>query len=280
MVSEIKKLVHSFIKYIRYALSYLWVLLSGQKAESNRYLKELKDKYKGGRCFIIGNGPSLTGQDLEMLKNEITFATNKIYKIFPRTTWRPTYYGMLDEGVGRSEGVSEGASGIDCCMKFFRMEGWYAFHKIRGRKCYLHSWWSRKYLDDPHFSLNLCNGVYTIATVTYMMLQIAVWMGFKEIYLLGMDNRYAYSRQRDGTIVRNEGAASWFSDNGQELPDPSTAGATWEMDAAYEYAEKFSREYGFRIYNATRGGFLEKFERVNLDEVLADVQEIQKRNNN
>ena len=121
-----------------------------------------------------------------------------------------------------------------------------------------------------HFSQDLCKGVYTIATVTYMMIQVAVWMGFKEIYLLGMDNRYAYSRLRDGTIVRNEGVASWFSDNGQDIPDPSTAGATWEMDVAYEYAEQFSRTHGFRIYNATRGGFLEKFERVNLDEILAE----------
>lgn len=270
MLSKIKGMIHRFLKLTCYAISYLWVLISGQKAKSDQYLKELKDKYKGQRCFIIGNGPSLTGQDLEMLKNEITFATNKIYQIFQLTSWRPTYYGMLDEGVGMSEGVAEGASAIDCDVKFFRMEGWYAFHQIKGQKCYLHSWWSRKYLDDPHFSTDLCKGVYTIATVTYMMLQIAVWMGFDEIYLLGMDNRYAYSRLRDGTIVQNPGVVSWFSDNGQTLPDPSTAGATWEMDVAYEYAEKFSREHGFRIYNATRGGFLEKFERVSLDEVLAN----------
>ena len=58
---------------------------------------------------------------------------------------------------------------------------------------------------------------------------------------------------RDGTIVRNEGVASYFSDNRLTPPDPSTASATWELDAAYEYADKYSREHGFRIYNATRG---------------------------
>ncbi len=40
------------------------------------------------------------------------------------------------------------------------------------------------------------------------------------------------------------------------------------MEVAYEYAEKYSREHGFRIYNATRGGYLEVFERVNLNDVL------------
>lgn len=49
---------------------------------------------------------------------------------------------------------------------------------------------------------------------------------------------------------------------------PKTAPATWELDLAYEYADKYSRDHGFRIYNATRGGFLEKFERVSFDEVV------------
>ena len=52
------------------------------------------------------------------------------------------------------------------------------------------------------------------------------------------------------------------------MPDPNKAVDTWELDVAYEYAEKFSHENGFRIYNATRGGFLEKFERVDLDEII------------
>ena len=94
-------------------------------------------------------------------------------------------------------------------------------------------------------------------------------MGFEEIYILGADNRYAYSRLKDGTVVKNEGVASYFSETGEKMPDPSSAVSTWEMDAAYEYAEKYSKEHGFRIYNATRGGFLEKFERVSLDEVLS-----------
>ena len=137
-----------------------------------------------------------------------------------------------------------------------------------GGICFLHSWWSRKYLDEPNFSEELDKGIYSIATVTYILIQLARYMGFSEIYLLGMDNKYAYSVRRDGTVVRNEGVISYFQANGQEIPYQSTAASTWEMDIAYDYAEKYSREHGFRIFNATRGGFLEKFERVNLDDVL------------
>lgn len=263
MIQHIKIMIRTMQKRIYYIFSYFWVILSGQKAKSDGYLRNLKDKYTGRRCFIIGNGPSLTAEDLEKLKGEITFAANRIFQIFPQTEWRPTYYGMLDEGVACSKGVATEASKLNCEMKFFRMEGWYAYHKIKGSKCYLHSWWGKKYLKDPQFSLDLCKGVYTISTITYMMTQVAVWMGFKEIYFLGMDNRYAKAINKDGSITVNSGEKSYFT--GSDATLQSAAAAVWEMDIAYEYLEQFSRTAGFRIYNATRGGCLEKFERVDFD---------------
>ena len=66
-------------------------ILRGQKR-----LKKYKGIHCGERCFIIGNGPSLSPQDLEMLRDEICFAANRIYDIYAQTTWRPTYYGIQD----------------------------------------------------------------------------------------------------------------------------------------------------------------------------------------
>lgn len=237
------------------------------RKQSNDILNEVRNKYEGERCFILGNGPSLSPKDLDALKNEITFASNRIYKIFEQTEWRPTYYVLFDENVAKSEGVIEGANRIDC-IKFVRAQGYLIYRKLTGTICYLHSWYSRRYLDKPAFSENLQEGIYSIATVTYTMIQLARWMGFKEIYLLGIDNKYAYSILRDGSIVKNEGVISYFAVNNENIPELSTASATWECDVAYEYAEKYSRSKNFRIYNATRGGFLEAFERVNLDDVL------------
>lgn len=57
---------------------------------------KLKNRYKNKRCFVIGNGPSLKLDDLNKLKNEFTFASNKIYKIFNQTDWRPSFYFAED----------------------------------------------------------------------------------------------------------------------------------------------------------------------------------------
>ncbi len=68
-------------------------------------VRELKDRYRGKRCFLIGNGPSLRIEDLDKLHehHEITFACNKIYNVFRNTEWRPDFYVMMDVWVLRSD---------------------------------------------------------------------------------------------------------------------------------------------------------------------------------
>ena len=54
-------------------------------------LAALKDTHKGESCFIIGNGPSLKAEDLELLKNNniFCFASKRINLIYDKTSWRP-----------------------------------------------------------------------------------------------------------------------------------------------------------------------------------------------
>ena len=67
-----------------------------QNRSTCHQLKKFKNIHKGERCFIIGTGPSLTTGDLELLKDEICFGSNRIFEIYPRTSWRPTYYMNQD----------------------------------------------------------------------------------------------------------------------------------------------------------------------------------------
>ena len=62
-------------------------------------MKQFKDLYQGKRCFIIGNGPSLKADDLDCLKNEYTFAANRIYEILDKTDWRPWAYVVVDKNL-------------------------------------------------------------------------------------------------------------------------------------------------------------------------------------
>ena len=69
------------------------------KTKYGKRLTAYKGKYAGKRCFLIGNGPSLRAEDLTKLheSGEVTFAFNRIYNIFDKTPWRPTFYISQDE---------------------------------------------------------------------------------------------------------------------------------------------------------------------------------------
>lgn len=234
-------------------------------------IEKFKGIYSGKSCFIVGNGPSLTGEDLDRIhdKGYVSFGMNRIYRIFDKTYWRPTYMSFSDEYFLSRRHIDEFDALVKVNSDMFFTRNQFAFN-VRNTKCPicpLRTDWRRSLLDDPKFSLDISKVIYDIATVTYYSMQIAVYMGFKTLYLIGVDNRYAWTRLRDGTVIRNPGSFNYFKD--EELPPPSTAVPVWESDCAFTYAEKFSRKHNFRIYNATRGGALEIFERVNLDEVLA-----------
>ncbi|MCI0854684.1 MAG: hypothetical protein J4N91_09695, partial [Chloroflexi bacterium] len=51
-----------------------------------------RDRHRGERCFVIGNGPSLKQTDLSLLKEEFTFGMNRIYMIFAELGFSTTYF--------------------------------------------------------------------------------------------------------------------------------------------------------------------------------------------
>lgn len=225
-------------------------------------LHNLRNIHQGKRAFIVCNGPSLRAEDLELLhqKGEISFACNKIDKIFSQTSWRPTYYAVLDETYQHS--LLDTMNSIPAHVKFFRKESYITTRKVKGDKVFLNAIGGRELLQESLFSEDASSCIYTIATTTYSLLQIAVHMGIREIYIIGCDNSYGLEIKPDGTIV-DTGRKSYFA--GSKEADQKTAAATWEMNIVYEYARKYADTHNIRIYNATRGGYLEAFERVDFD---------------
>ena len=92
-----------------------------QLSRDHKKLKKLKNKYEGMRCFIIGNGPSLTIDDLELLEKEHCFAFNRIYETYDKTKWRPEFYMVLDNDVLRT--VAKNIAKLDSKYKLLNVMG-------------------------------------------------------------------------------------------------------------------------------------------------------------
>ncbi len=84
-----------FARKIRYKAGSLGMPLT---ANESRILK-WKDKYRGKRAFLIGNGPSLNHLDLSLLGTEITFGVNAIYLNAEKMGFLPTHYIVEDTFV-------------------------------------------------------------------------------------------------------------------------------------------------------------------------------------
>jgi len=235
---------------------------------SDRRMRALRNIHKGGRAFIIGNGPSLKASDLEQLRSEITFACNKIYLLFDQTSWRPTYYNVEDDLVAK-----QNAAAIDQVAgmtRFFHngFEKW-----LRADEQTI---WYR--VDDfpipfPGFSIDPVARCVWGGSVTYINLQLAAYMGITDIYLVGIDFNFKEPNKRSGYYLINANEVNHFSTNYRkpgELWNPPLIDVQLQ---AMRFCREFCKARGINIYNATRGGCLEVFERVNLDELTSSKWE-------
>lgn len=229
--------------------------------KSNKILKRIKLAHEGQRCYIIGNGPSLRVDDLNKLKSSITFATNRIYRVFGQTNWRPTYYCVQD-----FELIKNSAFEINKVAAKKRFVGYYdnsEFDLLR-RFAFIRLYLKPFYPDYPRFSEDLLFGIYEGFTVTYMCIQIAAFMGFREIVLLGIDHNYSAEILPNGHIKHNNLEKDHFDVNDKVDNLPQLYKSTLAYKAAKQYCEKNS----IRVYNATRGGKLDVFERVCFDDII------------
>ena len=225
-------------------------------------LKNINNIHKGKRCFIIGTGPSLRIEDLERLKNEYTIASNRIYELFDKTDWRPTYY--INQDHDQIKKLKKEIQNINVERKFFPID---YINELTGKNIYYFVLkYHEYYPNKAEFSFNLEKYLGQGFTVTYGAIQLAVYMGFEKIYLLGIDHNYNVKRDAKGKVIREENIINYA--NGMQQNSGGYPRIE-ESTIAYETAELISKKTNsFKIYNATRGGKLEAFQRVEFDKLF------------
>lgn len=262
-----KKIIKYVIKKIERTLSIILFIVSGTGKKNEITLESLRGAYKDKRCFIICNGPSLRADDLTKIyeHGDLSIGMNAIARIYDQTPWRPTFLSAADDVVFTKKN-KELVKKCECGYKLYDRTRFLKSLGATEKRLYLSLNRSRDLLDDPQFSDDATKKLMSIGTTTYGMIEFAVFLGCTEIYILGCDMSYAVNITRDGTITYNDSGKDYFASK-EEYSTSSkvTPTPTWQMEVAYDYAAKYAKEHGIKIYNATRGGKLESFERVDFD---------------
>lgn len=236
------------------------------------YLQSLRNKHAGQRCFILGNGPSLALSDIETIRDEVTFASNKIYLLFDQTDWRPTYYTVEDTLV-----MAQCEEAVRDMTGTIKLLPHHMMHVARRHKSYhvyryLRAANPKQPLTDPDFpdfSTDSTQGVAWGSTVVYSQIQLAVHMGFSSIALLGLDHDYTV-----GPVVA-PGVHVAAGEQNHFHPDYRRKGEKWHapnlhvLEVAYKKARTMAEINNTSIINCSRHSKLAVFPKMNFEAFLS-----------
>ncbi|MGD8455338.1 MAG: DUF115 domain-containing protein [Anaerolineales bacterium] len=230
-----------------------------RRRESVRRLSAFKDKHRGERCFIIGNGPSLKDTDISKLKSEITFGMNRVYLAFDEWGFETSYYAAINDLV------IEQCAGDILKLEMPRFLSWHSQHTIRPAKdiMFLHTTYT-----GPKFARDVRQRVWEGATVTYVAMQLAFYMGFKQTILIGVDHSFQSEGTPNTTVVsRGDDVdhfdAAYFGKGFRwQLPDLETS------EQAYKMARAAYEGEGREILDATIGGKLTVFPKIDYNSLF------------
>jgi hypothetical protein len=222
----------------------------------------------------MGNGPSLNQMNLDLFKNEYVWGSNRCYLLFDRINWRPSFYVSVDRRV-----VPDNAQDINELMTklprtlFFLPSHFLNLTEIKSHKnLYRFVESLNKENNNPFDSISLdpSKSIPNPKTVTITAIQLAAYLGFNPIYLIGCDTSYIIP----SNVTFENGVSDFLISNENNDPNHFSteyfgSGKKWHdphvdrMFKQYEEANIVYKSIGLDIYNATVGGKLEVFPRVN-----------------
>ncbi len=226
---------------------------------SVRNLADYQNKHKDQRCFIIGNGPSLRQTDLSRLRNEYTFGMNRIYLMFPELGFTTSYFLTVNSLV-----IEQCAEDIRA-LPIPKFLSWRS-HPLIGPAddlMFLHTTYT-----GPKFTRDARGRLWEGATVTYVALQLAFFMGFEQVILIGVDHSYATQGKPNTTIVStgddpNHFNGSYFGKGFRwQLPDLDTS------ERSYIMARQVYEQAGRQVLDATVGGKLTIFPKIDYNKLF------------
>jgi len=231
--------------------------------DSRRKLANWKDKYSGQKAVILCNGPSLLKVDFQRLEESgvFSFGLNKINLLFDKASFRPSAIVAVNRLVLEQNAAFYNQTDIPLFLDSAALQ---VGIRNRSNVQYLHSANMRgEFARDCRWS------VFQGHTVTYVAMQLAFHMGFTDVALVGCDHNFATKGAANKTVTSGDHDPNHFDPNyfahgmKWQLPD------LFESEVAYKLAGDVFEASNRRLVNATVGGHLELFRRVELAEFLA-----------
>jgi len=171
------------------------------KSLSKHLLKlnlDYKDLHKGEECYVFGNGDSLKYYNLELFNNKLSFGCNLLRAHKEFTKLNLTYYVSIHPLLyspiwrGMKSGLNFEINPYYDLVTKFNNTGYIHFVHV-SNYCFIRDTTKFRFvhnLDKFPLGLNKLDFTYSCSFVggaMETMIGLAIYMGFKKVYLVGCD---------------------------------------------------------------------------------------------
>lgn len=225
-------------------------------------LNSFRNKYNGSECVIVGNGPSVHIEDLNKIQSsgKIIFTFNRFYlayKQFELDSFDPNFIMSIDPQMIEDFGQEiinnkKSATVLFGVNKKISLNGNFITFNIKNRVPF-------------EFQTNPFRRISTGDSSVIAAIQLAFFMGIKNIYLYGIDHNFEHEVINDNGMA--EGGDNHFINNyrsGKKWHPPISE----NIEKAFEKCDDFLRANNGYLINCSRKSKLKNIERRSLDDCL------------
>jgi hypothetical protein len=230
-------------------------------AKYGSWIPKFRNRYAGEDCFLLANGPSLNDVDFNRINKYHLIGLNKIFLLFDRAKLDLTFHVAINSLV------------IQQSWKEFQKLGCPSFLSYReALACPISSKNIHLFLTErqcePRFSHVYDEPVWEGWTVTYAALQLAYYMGFKNVFIVGMDHNFKSigkpnEEQEMAGQDPNHFDPRYFANAQWHLPDLEGS------EMGYRLAHFAFDRSGRGVFDATEKGKCKIFKRLTLEDAFS-----------
>ena len=252
-------------------------------------IKKLKNTHKGERCFVLGNGPSLSNYDLSPLIDEWVFVVNEFYLhpiwsklkkcIYSHISGESVVFRVEIDDDGNTketqlqyskwkyDHLAENEDAIlilrdgdrEFMGQYLRYKDFYDLIYPDREKYYLELV-KGAHIQDGMYLWDISKGVCNAGTsVIESSMSLAQYMGFKEIYLLGCD------------CTPYKGKVHFYEEDNlpkEYQPNPDDVDDNLVMLKSWRIIGDLFKKKGIKIYNMSKESQIDCFEYKDYSEVI------------
>ena len=243
---------------------------------------ELKDKYNNKRIFILGSGSSILLYDLKVLNSEYVMTQNSFHMhkdisyVDPNIHCVVPYYQSNKEISIWVDYIADMKARMPNSLFLWGLNTKALIDKyhedISEKSYYIRTKYNLLTLKTA--KVNISKTIMTIPTVLTQCLTVAIYLGFKEIYLLGFDldqichtNDQTYGRFYGMSKITETEFEKYAN---QRLDVETTDGwyTWWLMNKQFFLIKHFADQNNISIVNGTQGGILSYFKREPIENII------------